>query len=174
MTLPLLEGTDGVRKMSKSYGNQIAIEDPPNELFGKIMSISDEMMARYYELLLGQKLREGHPREQKEELAKILSTRFYGKKLAEKAAKEFLRVFRQKETPLKMKTFRVSSSGLALDELLVKSGLASSHREAARLVKQGGVRLGGERLTDPKQKIQIQQKTVLQAGKRNFRRIIPS
>ena len=158
---PLLEGTDGVQKMSKSLGNYIGIDEAPHEMFGKVMSISDELMWRYYELLTDvatsdiERMRarasvgEVNPRDLKVELAKRIITDFHSKADADAAEEEFNRVFRRKEVPEDIETREVESGVWPFPRLLVKVGLASSVAEARRLMEQGGVRLGGVRHTDP-------------------------
>jgi tyrosyl-tRNA synthetase len=160
VVMPLLEGTDGVQKMSKSTGNYIGINEPPQEMFGKIMSISDDLMWRYYELLtdLGMEeiaaLRssaerdEKNPRDIKVELAKRIITDFHSQETAEVAENEFVRRFRNKEVPDDVEERVLPSNypqGWNLPHLLVTVGLASSKSEARGLIKQGGVYVDGER-----------------------------
>lgn len=180
LTMPLLEGTDGVRKMSKSYGNDIAINEPPKEMFGKIMSISDEMMYKYYELLTEVDLTEvkkTHPRDAKFALAKMLVTRYYNKDIAESEAAEFNRVFKDRELPTSFEEFVLSQKEITLSELLYRSGLASSKSEARRLITQravkvySGVTNTGSVITEDK-KIAVNKDFIIQCGKKNFRKII--
>jgi tyrosyl-tRNA synthetase len=164
---PLLEGTDGVQKMSKSLGNYIGIDEAPHEMFGKVMSISDELMWRYYELLTDvatsdiERMRarasggEVNPRDLKVELAKRIITDFHSKADADAAEEEFNRVFRRKEVPEDIETREVESGVWPFPRLLVKVELASSVAEARRLMEQGGVRLGGVRHTDPSVVVRI-------------------
>jgi tyrosyl-tRNA synthetase len=161
ITMPLLEGTDGVQKMSKSYGNYIGINEPPQEMFGKLMSISDSLMWRYYELLTDlrtdeiARLRnatlagERNPRDLKVELAKRIIADFHSAPDAEAAEAEFNRVFKRKEAPEEMEERTVAYGDWELKHLLVEIGLASSKAEARRLIEQGGVYIDGERC-DPK------------------------
>ena len=157
---PLLEGTDGVQKMSKSLGNYIGINEPPSEIFGKVMSISDDLMWRYYELLtdvslqeidrrrLAAKLGEGNPRDIKVDLAKHIISDFYSKEAADAAEAEFVRRFRNKETPDEVEERTLPSNhprGWDLSHLLVTVGLAESKAEARRLIQQGGVSVDGEK-----------------------------
>ena len=187
LTMPLLEGLDGVNKMSKSLGNYIGITEPAKEIYGKVMSISDELMLRYYELLSDvdlatlQKVRDGvahqpgglHPMESKKALARELVARFYGQAEAEKAEEEFVHQFKQKEVPDDIQTVRiVSVEPLWICRLLAEAGLVTSNGEARRLIQQGGVKLNGEKLSDPDQEILPSGELVLQAGKRRFARIV--
>jgi tyrosyl-tRNA synthetase len=161
LTTPLLEGTDGVEKMSKSLGNFIGIDEPPREMFGKVMSVSDELMWRYYELLTDlttaeiEQTRaradagEVNPRDIKVELAKRIITDFNSKADADAAEEEFNRVFRRKELPENIEERTVASASWDLKQLLVELGLASSKAEARRLIEQGGVYVDGDRC-DPK------------------------
>ena len=155
--MPLLEGTDGVQKMSKSLGNYIGIDEPPAEIFGKVMSISDDLMWRYYELLTdltpteiavvreSAKSGERNPRDIKAELAKIIISDFHSNAEAEKAEEEFNRVFRNKQAPEEIEERIVPFGNRELKHLLVELGLASSRAEARELIKGGGVTLEGER-----------------------------
>jgi tyrosyl-tRNA synthetase len=157
---PLLEGTDGVQKMSKSLGNYVGIDEPPQEMFGKIMSISDDLMWRYYELLtdlttdqiialrLATENGEHNPRDLKLELAKSIIADFHSMEDAHTAENEFNRIFRQKELPEEIGTCEVEAGVWPLPRLLVRTQLAPSVAEARRLIEQGGVRIGGVRHTD--------------------------
>ncbi len=157
---PLLEGTDGLQKMSKSLGNYIGINEPPAEIFGKVMSISDELMWRYYELLtdlsvdeiasrrLQAELGARNPRDTKAELAKSIVADFHSTEEAKTAENEFNRVFRQKEVPKEISTHKVEAGVWPLPRLLVRTELAPSIAEARRLIEQGGVRIRGVRQTD--------------------------
>jgi len=156
---PLLEGTDGVQKMSKSLGNYIGIDEPPAEIFGKVMSISDDLMWRYYELLTDLTIEqiaglkaasnsgERHPRDLKIELAKRIGSDFHSDAEAQKAEAEFNRVFRDKQAPEDIEERTVPAGRRTLTHLLVEVGLASSKAEARRLIEGGGVYLEGERCT---------------------------
>lgn len=188
MTLPLLEGLDGVNKMSKSLGNYVGVTEPPREMFGKIMSISDDLMWRYYSLVLcmpdeerealQRAIREGrqHPRDVKDELAQRVVAKFHGETAARESSEEFRRVFSQKELPDEMPEVTLTSSDVADGEievvgLLVKAGLASSRSEARRLIEQGAVRIGDERISDPKARRRLQDGVVVKSGKRGFARV---
>jgi tyrosyl-tRNA synthetase len=186
--MPLLVGTDGVQKMSKSLGNYIGINEPPSEMFGKVMSISDELMWRYYELLtdlttgeIGQMRGraasgEVNPRDLKVELAKRIITDFHSTAEAEAAEEEFNHLFKHKEVPDEISTLEVETGGgpWALPRLLVTTGLAPSVSEARRLIEQGGVRVNGDRQTNNSGVvfvIKTGDELLLQVGKRRFLRV---
>lgn len=180
ITMPLLEGTDGVQKMSKSLGNYIGITEPASEIFGKVMSISDELMLKYYELLSSvdadrlSAIRAGavHPRDAKASLASELVERYWGAEAAVKAAEDFRNLFRKKEVPDDVEEIALSAAeGTGLARALVASGLASSTSEARRLVEQGGVKLDGEKATDWKAELPRNKALLVQVGKRFFRKI---
>jgi tyrosyl-tRNA synthetase len=155
MITPLLEGTDGVQKMSKSLGNYIGINEAPQEMFGKVMSISDEMMWRYYELctdltpeqIANLRASSQNPRDLKVELAKRIVADFHSTDAANSAEDEFVRRFRNKEVPdeVEEKRLEAKAEGWDLSQLLVTVGLAESKGEARRLIQQGGVSIDGER-----------------------------
>lgn len=182
LTMPLLEGTDGVQKMSKSFNNYIGITEPPSDIFGKVMSISDELMARYYELisevsaerLSDVKAGRVHPKEAKEALAVELTARFWGQAEAEKAKEGFRALFARKETPDEVEKVEVASTepAMGLARVIVDAGLAKSTSEARRLIQQGGVRVDGERVTDKKARLDATGEMLLQVGKRHFRRVV--
>ncbi len=185
MTLPILEGTDGVSKMSKSLGNYIGINEPPEEQFGKLMSISDELMWRYLELLSfedmatitkwRQEVEQGlNPRDIKVRLAKEIVSRFHDNDAADKAHQDFVARFQKGEMPENIPEpppLASDGSGLAVPRVLTDTGLTVSTSEAIRLIRQGGVRLDGERLNDPKQRIVPGETVVFQVGKRKFARV---
>jgi tyrosyl-tRNA synthetase len=187
MITPLLEGTDGVQKMSKSLGNYIGINEPPQEIFGKVMSISDEMMWRYYELCtdltpaeIESKKRTAqrnsvNPRDLKVELAKRIVSDFYSPSDANEAEEEFVRRFRNKEIPDQVEEVSLSLNreGWDLSELLVGAGLAASKGEARRLIQQGGVSVDGERQTNTNlPALGTEASSVLlKVGKRRFVRV---
>ena len=152
LTMPLLEGTDGVRKMSKSLGNYIALEDPPEEMFGKLMSISDTLMWRYYELLTTEDLhsvKAMHPMEAKLNLASTIVARYHSPSAAADARAEFRQKFSEREFPVESAERTVlSAEPMALVAVITKAGLAPSKTEARRLIAQGGVELDGEKVTD--------------------------
>ncbi len=184
LTLPLLEGTDGVNKMSKSLGNYVGINEPPGEIFGKLMSISDELMWRYIELLsfeLPQKINEkkqaieqgGNPRNVKFDFAKEMVARFHGLKAAEAAAADFETRFKRDEVPADIREVSIDSKGeaLALSQVLKQAGLTASTSEAVRMIEQGGVKLDGEKVSDKALKLRKGAPVVLQVGKRKFARV---
>ena len=175
ITMPLLEGTDGVRKMSKSYGNYIGITEPPKEIFGKIMSISDELMVKYYELLTEENLEEVkkmHPRQAKAKLAKELVQKYYSETEAEKTEEEFEKVFVKRELPEEIKEIRIREKKIWVVDLLVKAGLAISKNEAKRLISQGSVKINQKRIKDSDMDLLMDKEYIVQVGKRKFRRII--
>lgn len=184
MTTPLLEGLDGVQKMSKSLNNYIGITDEPDEMFGKVMSISDELMWRYYEVLSFRKLDDieslrsrvaagGNPRDAKFELAMELVERFHDRKAAEAAKKEFIARFQKGALPDKIKEVSISSQGgsLGIAQLLKEAGLVSSTSEAFRMIKQGAVKIDGERIEDKSLQVSAGSTSVYQVGKRRFSRV---
>ena len=184
VVMPLLEGTDGVQKMSKSLGNYIGINEPPQEIFGKVMSISDNLMWRYYELCTDLSLKEienlrrsveggRNPRDIKVELAKKIVSDFYSAAEAEKAEEEFNLVFRGKRAPQEIEERTLKAGSWKLPRLLVESGLVTSMAEARRLIEQGGVSVDGEKnfSTNSKVSIEINQARVIQLGKRRFLRL---
>lgn len=182
VVMPLLEGTDGVQKMSKSLGNYIGIDELAQEMFGKVMSISDELMWRYYELLTDLSADEinalrastesggRNPRDLKVELAKRIITDFHSSTDAEAAEEEFNRVFRNKEAPDEVEERTVGAQLWKLPRLLVEAGLAASMAEARRLIEQGGVRVDGERLsrTETEVEVNAERSLLIQVGKRRF------
>lgn len=180
--VPLLEGLDGVNKMSKSLGNYVGITQEPKEMFGRLLSISDSLMWRYYELLSAKslqeiaELKEGvekgslHPKAVKENLALEIITRYYNKESAEVAREEFIKVFSKDELPSDMPTFE-KNAGIWIAQLMNECALSTSSSEALRLIKQGGVKINGERLTNTKLNLEAGE-YVIQAGKRKFARIL--
>ncbi|MDA8242960.1 MAG: tyrosine--tRNA ligase [Elusimicrobia bacterium] len=171
MTMPLLVGTDGEKKMSKSYGNYVALNDVPNDMFGKLMSLSDTLMYSYYELLTSEDLaavKAGHPMEAKKKLAGLITARYHGAEQAQAARAHFEQVFSRKELPEDMEVFRAEKPG-KLSYLMVAAGLAKGMNEARRLITQGAVRIDGEKVADD---LTFEPRNcVLQVGRRQFRRI---
>jgi len=177
ITMPLLEGTDGVRKMSKSYGNYVGINEPPGEMFGKIMSISDQLMVRYYELLTEENLdqvKKMHPRQAKAKLAKEIVQRYYSETEAKRAEKEFEKVFVKKEFPGKIKEIKISQKKIWVVDLLVKAGLATSKNEAKRLISQGSVKINQREIKNYDTDLPMDKEYIVQVGRRKFRRIAQS
>ncbi|AKL97620.1 tyrosine--tRNA ligase [Endomicrobium proavitum] len=173
ITMPLLEGTDGVKKMSKSYNNYIALNDAPKDMFGKIMSVSDELMYKYYELLTQADLKTIktlHPKEAKIALALEITERYHGKVEAQKAKEEFEKVFAKKDIPDDIEEFKINLA-IKLADLLVNSGMVSSKNEARRLIEQGGVKIDSQKVS---QDVEIKpgKSFILQAGKRKFKKIV--
>ncbi len=185
LTMPLLEGLDGVQKMSKSLGNYVGIDEPPGEMFGKLMSISDTLMLRYYELLSDRsqgeldimkgELAAGvlHPRQAKEDLARELVARYHGAAAAEQAVREFAAVFRDKSVPENIEEVTISCEGAAmwLPKLLQAAGMTPSLSEGKRLIQQGGVQVDNERVGDVNRELAGGQTYLLKVGKRKFKRV---
>ena len=178
LTMPLLVGTDGVEKMSKSLGNYIGIAEPAKEIFGKLMRISDELMWRYIELLSFESIETAqswkkevaagrNPREIKVLFAKEIVARFHSKDAAEREEQEFGKVPEE----MQEETLRYPESGLSIVQLLKQSNLVSSTMEGNRLIEQGGVKLNGDRVSDRALKLKKGETYVVQVGKRKFRRI---
>ena len=186
ITTPLLEGLDGVNKMSKSLDNYIGIEEPPDQMFGKVMSISDDLMWRYYELLTDQGIDEinsmkfrcetgaENPRNLKVALAKSIIADFHSQQSADKAEEEFNRRFVKKEVPDEIEERSVAAGTHNLAQLMTDVGLAASKKEAKRLIEQGGVKLNGEKATASVAEISIPsgESVLLQVGKLKFLKII--
>jgi tyrosyl-tRNA synthetase len=184
LTTPLLEGIDGVNKMSKSLNNYIGIDEPPNEMFGKVMSISDEMMWKYYELLtdltesdilaLKSKCTDGseNPRNAKVALAKLIIADFHSEADADAAEEDFNRRFVKKEVPDEIETKAVPAGDHELIQLLADTGMAGSKGEARRLIQQGGVKVNGEKASAGSVSVSVDgEGLLLQVGKRNFLRV---
>lgn len=189
LTTPILEGLDGVQKMSKSLGNYIGVYEPAREMFGKTMSLPDEMMIRYFELVtkvpvpeirtLEAGLADGtiHPRDLKMRLGREIVTIYHGGDEAEKAQAEFIKMFQQKEAPEEMPEISVADvlgedGAIELVSLMVVTNLAASRGEARRLIEQGGVRLRDEKVADPMAIVVIHSGDVLKVGKRKFIRLV--
>ncbi|MFN4306439.1 tyrosine--tRNA ligase [Sulfurihydrogenibium azorense] len=183
--LPLLVGTDGFKKMSKSYGNYIGITEPPEDMFGKVMSISDELMWQYWELLTDLTVEEIdkmkkdvesgvlHPMEVKKQLAMYIVERFHDKDSAIKAKEHFEKVHSKKEIPddipvINVKDLNIEDKEIELFELIYLLNLAPSKAEAKRLIKQGGVKIDGEKVDDFLYKVDLTKEHIIQAGKRKF------
>lgn len=188
MMMPILEGTDGVHKMSKSLGNYIGINEPPTEIYGKTMSIPDELIIRYFELVtsvpageivaLEEGLARGlvNPRDAKMRLARELVKDFHGAEAAQAAEDEFVRIFRRKELPSSLPEVVIDPQELRegkiwLPRLLLLAELVSSTSEGKRLVSQGGVKVDGVPVRDPELEVEVADGMILQAGKRRFAQI---
>jgi tyrosyl-tRNA synthetase len=187
LTMPILVGLDGQRKMSKSLGNYVGITEAPDEIFGKIMSIPDELMWSYYELVtdrrpdeiseLRQQVSSGaiHPMNLKMKLATEIIADFHGQDAAQKAADNFQRVFRDRQAPAEAPTHKLPRGpAKKLAALLAELQLAPSRSEADRLIKQKGVEIDGVLAEDPRQDIDLSQSRefLLRAGKKRFLRIV--
>jgi tyrosyl-tRNA synthetase len=186
MTMPILVGLDGERKMSKSLGNYVSITDPPAQMFGKLMSISDELMWSYYELLtdfgspvvvrLREEVRMGvlHPMDAKMQMAHTIVAGFHGEEAAREAADEFRLVYRDRKAPTDMPEMKLAWGKRPLHLLLTEAGLASSRSEAERLIKQGAVEVNGEIAKDVKQTIVLNPSDLLslRVGKKKFLRVV--
>lgn len=187
--MPLLEGLDGVQKMSKSLGNYIGIDESPNEIFGKTMSIPDNLMPKYFELSTNMtneelfKLKEGlengevHPRDAKIQLAKQFVRMYHGEEEAERAKQHFITVFQKRSLPEHIEEIHVGKELLEdgripIGKLLVTLGFASSNSEARRSVVQGAVKINESKIFDPNDRVEIQTGDIIQAGKRKFGKVI--
>ena len=178
LTTPLLEGLDGAQKMSKSLGNYIGIDEPPSEMFGKIMSISDDLMWRYYELLTdstpdvieAMKTSGENPRDLKVNLAKLIIKDFHSPELAEEAEREFVERFRHKQRPANIEECAVKAGEWDARKLLVRVGLASSMAEAKRFINDGAIKINEQRLFSKDSTITVteDEKVLLQRGKLHF------
>ena len=188
LTLPILEGLDGVHKMSKSLDNYIGIQDPPDEMFGKIMSISDTLMWRYYELLsaleiteieaLQEQVKQGtfHPMEAKKQLAKELTSRFHGPEKAQHAQEMFTSVFGKKALPDNITELTLPTqpseheeeNAMGLATALSKAGMVSSNSEGLRMIRQNAVSVDGNKVSDTRMTLQAGGKYLLRVGKRRF------
>ncbi|WP_339898544.1 tyrosine--tRNA ligase [Paraglaciecola polaris] len=184
LMMPLLEGLDGVQKMSKSLGNYIGITDSPSDMFGKIMSISDDLMWRYYDLLSFKPIEEikqykeqvvagTNPRDIKIALAKEIIARFHDEAAAEAAHHEFIQRFQKNAIPDEMPEFNFvpGDEGMAIANLLKDAGLVASTSEAMRMIKQGAVKMDGEKVVDQKVLLTSLKQAVFQVGKRKFARV---
>jgi tyrosyl-tRNA synthetase len=187
LTMPLLEGLDGINKMSKSLGNYIGITEPPKEIYGKLMSISDTLMVRYYELLSNvdlaglKQVRDGvenqqggsHPMASKKALAREMVSRFHGTAAAQRAEEEFVQQFKQKEIPDDIPVYHFTSQEpVWICTLLSASGTLASNGEGRRLIQQGAVKLNGEKVFSADLELPPVGEFIIQAGKRKFVKII--
>ena len=186
LTVPILEGLDGVQKMSKSLGNYIGITDAPNDMFGKLMSVSDELMWRYFELLsfrpmteieaFKTQISEGmNPRDVKFLLCEEIITRFHDAAAADSAKQDFIQRFQKNAIPDDMPEVQIAlGEGMLIGGVIKEAQLCPSTSEAMRMVKQGAVKIDGERVDDPKLLINTTAPFVLQVGKRKFARVLPA
>jgi len=183
MTLPLIEGLDGVKKMSKSLHNYVGVDEPARDMYGKLMSVPDDLMWKYFEFILcwpQEKVRdthakvaggELHPRAVKDMLGQEVVKRFIGEAEAIQASEEFTRIFAQKELPDEIPEVVVPAGEIGLLSLMVQAGLAKSNGEARRLVKQGAVRIDDEKITDERAQIVPEAGMVIRSGKRGFAKV---
>jgi tyrosyl-tRNA synthetase len=188
ITMPLLEGLDGVKKMSKSLGNYIGVDEPPNEIYGKAMSIPDELMVKYFELVtdlsseevdqIKQGLADGtlHPRDAKMKLAFTLVEMYHGTEAAKEAEEHFRTVFQKRELPDEIEEVTLSpeetqEGHIGIIPLLVRLKLVSSNSEGRRMVQQGGVRINQVKVEDPFAQLRLEDGMVVQVGKRKFARV---
>jgi tyrosyl-tRNA synthetase len=175
LTMPILEGLDGVQKMSKSYGNAIGIKEAPLEMYGKLMSISDEMMWRYYELLTDVQIaeienmkREAHPMQAKKDLAARIVKDFHSAEAATKAAEDWAKQFQRDEVPENVEEVPIEAPDgqLRIDKLLARIGLAESVSDAVRKLKQGAVKVDGKVINDPTTLLDISSGVMVQVGRK--------
>jgi tyrosyl-tRNA synthetase len=180
ITMPILVGLDGKEKMSKSKGNYIGVTDEPNDMFGKVMSISDEMMENYFTLLTDLPAEEisklidpdrSHPKETKVLLGKTIVSQFYDEAAADSAAAEFDKVFAQGQLPDEIPEFILPSEPILVKQLLLTCELVSTGGEAKRMIKQSAVSIDGEKLTDPNAEITPKDGAVIRVGKRKFAKL---
>ncbi len=180
ITTPILVGLDGKEKMSKSKGNYIGVTDEPNDMFGKVMSISDEMMENYFTLLTNlpsERITElvnpdkTHPKEAKVLLGKTIVSQFYNEAAAEAAAAEFDKVFAQGQLPDDIPEVEITSAPSTAARVLLQTALVSSSSEAKRMIKQLGVSINGDKITDPQTSVTPQTGMIVRVGKRKFARL---
>jgi tyrosyl-tRNA synthetase len=180
LTFPVLVGTDGVERMSKSRGNYIGVTELPEQIYGKVMSIPDSLIMDYFELLTdvpNEELAEfkkqldngANPMELKKRLARELVTQLYSKKEADEAEKHFSKVVQKKEVPDKIQEFKISTD-IPISRLLLEAGLVTSRSEANRLIQQGAVSIDGQKVTDANQL--IMKNIIIKVGKRRFVKVI--
>ena len=181
--LPVLLGTDGKNKMSKSLKNYIGVNDAPADMFGKIMSIPDELMPQYYELLtqvplkeineMPEEIKSGkvHPMQLKKNLADIIVGKFHSDAEAKQARAAFENVFSKGEIPTDIMEYKVPTGKINISTLMVAAGLATSNSEARRLITQGGVSINDEKISDFKKELEINGEVILKVGKRKFLKI---
>jgi tyrosyl-tRNA synthetase len=180
ITMPILVGLDGKEKMSKSKGNYIGVTDKPSDMFGKTMSIPDNLMDNYFTLLTdvpAERIKDltdpakTHPKEAKVLLGRMIVEQFYGKEAAEAAAAEFDKIFAQSQMPDEMPEIQISDASITAAKLLLACGLAASGGEGKRAIQQGGMRINNEKISDPNQEITPQDGMIIQVGKRKFAKL---
>jgi tyrosyl-tRNA synthetase len=183
--MPILEGLDGKQKMSKSLGNYIGLTEPPNAMYGKIMSIPDELIIRYFQLVTdlpkneiekiekGLKNGELHPRDVKARLAREIVRMYHGEEESRKAEEEFERVYRRREIPENIEEYILNEKKIWIVKLLNLTGAVKSNSEARRLISQGAVEINGEKILDSNLELEIVEPIILRVGKHFFKRIIP-
>ena len=184
LTLPLIEGLDGTQKMSKSLNNYVALDDHTSDMYGKLMSIPDQLMWKYYRYIvcrpeaevkkMKQEVLEGilHPRIAKDQLAKAIVGRFKGDDEADEASSEFIRIFKEKALPNEIPEVVTGAGDIGLLSLMVHAGLAKSNGDARRLIKQGAVRINDKRVDDERMILSPENGMILKSGKRGFAKII--
>lgn len=180
MTLPLIEGLDGVQKMSKSLNNYVGVDEPPREMYGKLMSVPDDLMWKYFEYIAqvpaaevaewnaAMESGQVHPREMKDRLGKRIVSRFHDEAAAEEASAEFVRVFRNKDLPDEIPEVTLPAEEIGLLNLMVQAGLCKSNGEARRLIKQGAVKINDEKICDERAQIMPEEGMIIRSGKRGF------
>ena len=186
LTVPLLEGTDGINKMSKSYGNYVGIDEPPDVIFGKLMSISDELMLKYYELLSDitleelETLKQGisagtiHPKQAKINFAHEIVKRFHGPEAALQAERNFEKVFRDREIPedVEVTKIRKGTDGIWIPQLLLSIGMVTSTSEGKRMITQGAVSINGSKISSEDLPVSDKSELIIKVGKRKFKKVI--
>lgn len=183
ITTPLIEGTDGVKKMSKSYDNAIGLIDEPGDMYGKTLSIPDELIVPYFELAtnisskdldrIKSRLQKGeNPRDMKRQLARDIVTLYHSLEAAQDAESDFDRIFVEGDEPEEMDEFIVKESPVAVLTVMHNAGLVSSKREGRRLIEQGGVKVDGEKISDINAEIEVDQPRILRVGKRKFLKLV--
>jgi tyrosyl-tRNA synthetase len=180
MTLPLIEGLDGVQKMSKSLNNYVGVDEPAREMYGKLMSVPDDLMWKYFEFILcwpkdevqamHARVANGelHPRAAKDMLGQAVVTRFVGEAEAKHASEEFTRIFAQKALPDEIPEIVLPAEEIGLLNLMVTAGLVKSNGDARRLVTQGAVKINDEKASDPRMQLVPEEGMVIRSGKRGF------
>ncbi len=179
LTVPILEGLDGVQKMSKSLGNFVGITEPPAEMYGKLMSVSDDLMFRYFELVTRvseeeiRELKKLHPMEAKKRLAATVTAMYHGEAGGSEGEAHFSRVVQGKEIPEKIEEVKLVTpfEGLSIVKVIVGSGLVATNSEGRRLILQGAVEVDGTRLSDVNQPLQTGREYLIRVGKRRFKRV---